>query len=348
MSDNRPIAYVEDDITYYRASGSGSCLLAIVAAKAGYKPDRNSKTEGILMSAAKEGNLHEGAIVDELIETYGWKVWGDQELLELKVLPRVFIRGHIDGYCKPKRARNDRLVEIKTMSKDRFKKWMASGDTVKERLLTTDFLKYGWQISIYMHAANLPAMYVVKNRDSGELDIGELPTPPISMKEIRKKIIEAEMWSKKGELPPCEAGSGEKWFCPYPYLHDIEDSGGAFQDEPQLELTPVSSITDVLVASIAERFFDLKKQTALLSALDNERKDVGKKLVDAMGGRDSAKKIVAGKYEISRSDRESSSVNEAEFIKQLGVSKEVFDAAKENATKKSPFSVLTVKKIGDK
>jgi len=58
--------------------------------------------------------------------------------------------------------------------------------------------------------------------------------------------------------------------------------------------------------------------------------------------------MTAGKYEISRSDRESSSVNEDEFIKHLGVSKEVFDTAKENATSKSPFSVLTVKKIGDK
>ncbi len=300
------------------------------------------------MSAAKEGNLHEGAIVDELVKTYGWKVWGDQDLLELKVLPKVFVRGHIDGYCKPKRARNARLVEIKTMSKDRFKKWMASGDTPRERLLTVDFLKYGWQISAYMYAANLPAMYVVKNRDSGVLDIGEIPTPPIPMKEIRKKIIEAEMWSKKGELPACDAGSGEKWFCPYPYLHDIEDSGGTFSDEPQIEMEPVSSITEILVASIAERYFDLKKQTALLKALDDERKDVGKKLTEAMGGRGSASKMTAGKYEISRSDRESSSVNEDEFIKHLGVSKEVFDTAKENATSKSPFSVLTVKKIGDK
>ena len=81
MGDDRPISYREEGISYYRASGSGSCLRAIVAAGLGYKGERTAFTENVMMSAAKESNLHEGAIVDELKNTYGWRIYGSQELV---------------------------------------------------------------------------------------------------------------------------------------------------------------------------------------------------------------------------------------------------------------------------
>ena len=345
MADNRPIAYVEDGVSYYRASGTGGCLLAVVAAKNGYEAKRNQKTQDILMSAAKEGNLHEGAIVEELKDTYRWRVWGGQELVELQILPKVIIRGHIDGFCKPPRIRKTRLVEIKTMSKDRFKKWMASGDTARERLLTEDFKKYGWQISQYMHAYNMTAMYVVKNRDSGVLDIEWIELPLVDLKTIRAKIIAVEMWSKKGEMPECEGASGERWFCEYPYLHDVTPFPG---NEPDNEKEVVGDISEVLVNSIAEHYYETAKKTAYLKALDDERKDIGQKLIEAMGGVNQEKVRVSGEYEIKRTDSFSSKLDTKELANELGITVEDYDALLERHKVKTPHSYVSVKKIGDK
>lgn len=319
--------------------------MAVVAAKMGYKGKRNQKTQDMLMTAAKEGNLHEGAIVEELKNTYKWRVWGGQELVELQIIPKVIIRGHIDGFCKPPRIRKTRLVEIKTMSKDRFKKWMASGETSRERLLSPDFKKYAWQISDYMHAYKMTAMYVVKNRDSGELDIGWIETPPIDLKTIRAKVISVEMWAKRGEMPECEAESGERWFCEYPYLHDITPFPG---NEPENEKEVVGDISEVLVNSIAEHYYETAKKTAYLNALDDERKEIGQKLIEAMGGVDMPKVQVFGEYEIKRTDSSSSKLDTKGLANELGITVEDYDALLDRHKVKKPHSYVSVKKIGDK
>ena len=90
ISDNRASAYREGDISIYRASAIGSCTKALVAAMLGYKEDRPAFTHNILTNAAKEGNLHEDAIVAELQDTYGWRVWASQDIVEEQV---IVIRG---------------------------------------------------------------------------------------------------------------------------------------------------------------------------------------------------------------------------------------------------------------
>lgn len=347
MSDDRSIAYRENDTSIYRASGAGSCITALVAAMLGYKEDRSTFTHDILMNAAKEGNLHEGAIVEELKRDYGWRVYGGQDVVEVKVIPRVFVRGHIDGLCIPKGMRNERLLEIKTMSRDRFKKWKALGDNVRERLLSDDFYKYGWQISAYMYAHDgMPAMYVVKNRDSGELMIEEIKLPPVSWKQIRTKIIQAEMWRKRGELPDCEGSSGEKFFCPYPYLHNDV----TFGDEPEDEDAPVDDVTLTLIAGMAERYADLAGQVKLLKPLDSERKDVGVRLIEAMGGKDGTKKVVAGGYSVTRSggatvDRKATNAAVAEA---LGIELEAYEQTIADNEKKRTYVYPRVTKLADK
>lgn len=347
MSDDRPIAYREDNTSIYRASGSGSCLNALVAAMLGYKEDRSKFTHDILMNAAKEGNLHEGAIIDELKKDYGWRVYGGQDVVEDKIIPRVFIRGHIDGLCIPKGMRNERLLEVKTMSKDRFKKWKAIGDTVRERLLSDEFLKYGWQISSYMHAYdNIPAMYVVKNRDSGELMIEEIKLPPVPFKEIRKKIIEAEMWRKKGELPGCYGSSGEKFFCPFPYLHD----DNLFGDEPEDEDAPIDNATIALIAGMAENYADLASQVKLMKPLDEERKGVGKRLIEVMGGPEGTKKVVAGGYSVTRvpgAYADKTATNRA-MAKELDMTLDEYEQLLKKHEKKRSYVYARVTKLGDK
>ncbi len=347
MGDDRSIAYRENNTSIYRASGSGSCLTALVAAMMGYKEDRSKFTHDILMNAAKEGNLHEGAIVEELKRDYGWRIYGGQDIVEDKIIPRVFIRGHIDGICLPKGMRNERLLEIKTMSKDRFKKWKAIGDNARERLLTDEFMKYGWQISAYMHAYdNIPAMYVVKNRDSGELDIDEIKLPPVPFKEIRKKIIEAEMWRKKGELPPCHGTSGERFFCPFPYLHEDQ----LFGDEPDDEGAPVDNATLTLIAGMAENYADLAGQVKLMKPLDEERKGIGKRLLEAMGGENGMKKVVAGGFSVSRvpgAYADKIATNRA-VAEELEMTLDEYEKLLKKHEKKRSYAYARVTKLGDK
>ena len=106
MGDDRAIAYQEDDVSVYRASGLGSCVTALVAAKAGHEKARSEYSEKILVDAAREGNLHEGSVIHTLKTEHGWRIEGSQDLMEMKILgSRVIIRGHIDGFARPKGTR---------------------------------------------------------------------------------------------------------------------------------------------------------------------------------------------------------------------------------------------------
>lgn len=345
MSDNRPIAYQEGRTSIYRGSSVGACETALVAAKLGHEEARSEYASNILTSAAREGNMHEGSIIDTLVNEYGWRVDGSQDLMELQVIPHVIIRGHVDGLCKPKGMRKQRLLEVKTMSDSVFKQWMRYGDNATERLSTDRFAKYAWQISAYMAHYNLPAMYVVKNRNSGVLDISEIKTPIISFKEIRAKILRVERTWKRGVLPDCGATSDDQFFCPYPYLHE---NSSPFGDEPISEPDPVNDATEALLEGMAEHYHDLAKQTGLLKPLDDERKDVGKKIVDTMGGRDTPKKRVVGQWQISRTDSSTNRTDNDAVAVALGVDLERYEAILKSCKKKYEFSYVKVTKIGDK
>ena len=345
MADNRSIAYQEGDLSIYRASGSGSCLTALVAAKLGYEEARTKYVADILNNAAREGNLHEDSVVNTLKEEHGWRAWGSQDIMEHQVIPRVFVRGHIDGFCKPPKAQKDRLLEVKTMSKDRFKKWMSLGANARTRLLSDEFESYAYQISWYMIHYNMSAMYVVKNRDSGLLDISEIKTPPIDLKTLKKKIIAAEMWFKRGELPPCETEGGSKFFCPFPYLHTDESP---FRDEPDVEAPPFESAQMAIIEEMAKHYVDLQKKVGLLKPYDEERKEVGKKLIEAMGGVDGPQKMVAGEYSVSRVDNTRSYVDNQAVADALGLDVDAYKTLldKHKTTKKYPYPKIT--KLGDK
>jgi len=334
LSDDRAISYTEGDRQIYRASGAGSCLTALVAAGLGYEETPGEFQAKTLNTAAAEGNLHEGAIVDWLIDE-GWRIETRQQEVEVQVIPGVFIRGHTDGMGKPPRKQKNRLIEIKTMSSDRFKRWKASGSDVRARLVTDEWYRYGVQISAYMHALDYPVtMYVVKDRNSGAMDIQEMTLPPVEWREIKKRIIKAEMWRKKGELPPCEAASGTRFFCPFPYLHNGEEFGA----EPEEDEPVVDSATATAVAAFAERYDDLRGQVSRLKPLDNERKEVGRNLVAAMGGEHGPKSMIAGRWKVTRVEVTNERVDARSVAEELGMSYEDYQALLERNKKPSPYS----------
>ncbi len=69
--DSRPICYWETDsdenrTLVIRASASGSCTRALVAAALGYEEHRYQRADDIMMKAAGEGMLHEQSVLDRL------------------------------------------------------------------------------------------------------------------------------------------------------------------------------------------------------------------------------------------------------------------------------------------
>ena len=209
MSDNRPSVYVEGNRTVFRASALGGCLRALVAARLGYEPLPFDEAAELRMG---EGNLHEPVIV-QWLEGEGWTVTDQQKEIELTVGDLV-VRGHIDGNARL--TGPTRLLEIKAMGQEPFKRWVTDRFESNQR--------YAWQVSTYMHALGLPGLFVVKNRNSGAVDVFELDEPPIPLAKIKARVAQVEAIARRGDFPECD--TEYTWNCPYRFLHDQHDAAG--------------------------------------------------------------------------------------------------------------------------
>lgn len=343
MSDDRPIVYREGNRTYFRASGGGSCVRALVAAALGYEPSRSNYAGGILEDAAREGNLHEGAVLEYLREM-GHTIDESQTLLEARIVGRCYVRGHIDGRGRPPGTRKDRGYEIKSMSKARFQRWESYG-TMLDALRSDEFAKYGWQVSIYMHITGLPFVYVVKNRDSGKVRVEELTKLPVPIEQIKAKVKEVEKWRVKGTLPPCDTTEG-KFFCAYPYLH--EDDLGVENEAGEV----VDDLDTAFLLPMLDRRAELTETIRRGEVADAERKDLNKKIVQTVGGVGVKRQV--GKWGITVSERESRGRLSAHLLHEVisgmgyeGDLSQLEDAIKKS-TKGSKYVRLDVRDKGDK
>jgi len=207
--ENRPIAYInKDGRPTYRMSAAGVCPIALGAARLGYKP---LNAPDFLMRAAREGKRHEPWVIEDL-KSEGWEITDRQKEVVIRK-PALVLEGHIDG--KAQKNGEQRLLEIKTMSKARFESFVRYG------LKTEEFYTYAAQITVYHNAVKLPILYVVKCRDNGEIKILPLNGPPLDFDEIYKKFIRIERYARKGQLPNmdgCKRGSFEEFICQYKHI----------------------------------------------------------------------------------------------------------------------------------
>jgi hypothetical protein len=215
LGDNRPSVYLEGENVIYRASSLGSCVKYLVASSLGYEDQRGAKWDDLLERSAEEGNLHEDAVIAKLKTTEQVDVLHQQDEIQVQVIPKVFIRGHCEGVLNYPDRPNE-LLEIKSMSTKQFAKWQNHQFGAFER--------YAWQISCYMQAfPDYDVRYIVKRREDGYMVELTIPAhePPIPLSVIRKKVLIAEKYRRKGQLPPCDIAN--QWGCPVWYLHDEEE-----------------------------------------------------------------------------------------------------------------------------
>ncbi len=276
-----PTVHMDGNIMVVRASGSGSCVRAL-SAYGRYEEVVSIQRQDLLERTSKEGHLHETPVVDYLREQ-GYDVSQAQDVVTLEVIKgRVEIRGHIDGSI-PK----THLVEVKTMSKSRFDEWQRHG--------LSAFVKYQWQLSCYWYAQanqwgvsadDMQAVYAVKRRDDGLIDVRIIERPPISFQDIRKKMVQVYAHRKAKTLPDCDITGNEQFWCPFPFLHEEDVVDMDLPDEAVLAIEELAVEYDEqrLIAKVGEE-------------ADERKKEIGKEILKLMDGRDKAE--VAG-FKISR------------------------------------------------
>jgi hypothetical protein len=183
VADERPIVYLEAGRPVYRASASGYCRRMLGAARLGYVPKPDSE---YLLLAAREGQRHEEWIVEDLVRE-GWQVFQRQKEIEVD-LGALVVRGHVDGVA----ARGKRelyVLEIKTMSRWMFGQLRREGISYKHRC----------QMAVYSRALGLPALYVVKCRDTGETE--RYVVNDLDFREVEERLLEVELAALKDRLP---------------------------------------------------------------------------------------------------------------------------------------------------
>ena len=276
-----PTVHMDGDIMVVRASGSGSCVRAL-SAYGRYDEVVSIQRQDLLERTSKEGQLHETPVVEYLIRE-GYEVSQAQNVVSLEVIKgRVEIRGHIDGSI-PK----THLVEVKTMSKSRFDEWQRHG--------LSAFVKYQWQLSSYWYAQanqwgisadDMQAVYAVKRRDDGLIDVRIIERPPISFQDIRKKMVQVYAHRKAKTLPACDITGNEQFWCPFPFLHEEDVIDMDLPDEAVL------AIEELVVKYDEWRDIENTGKDAA-----EKKKAIGKEILDLMDGRDKAD--VAG-FKITR------------------------------------------------
>lgn len=173
----------------------------------------------------EEGNLHEGAVIERLREQ-GWIISRQQEELNKELTGfGVVVQTHPDGIIQwPHRDKDSGiaiesdsplLLEVKSMGDASFKDWKNRGWSNPGLMQ-----KYKWQVSVGMNILNMPLMFVVKNRNSGEMDTDFVRLPFYTWAEIVARITLVEIAAKNDDLP--ELCDWRMYPCPWNYLHEEE------------------------------------------------------------------------------------------------------------------------------
>ena len=189
------------DKMQFRMSGAGKCPRALSAELLGYSCEPFPKW---LEETAEEGKWHEERIIDELeqgkiaIPGYGKiivLVVSRQQEQRLEYDSFVLI-GHNEGRAIYADLPSW-LLEIKSMSRFEFARWMKEG--------FVGFPNYLDQVTCYFEATGCKeCLYIVKNRDTGYRDVRIIKKLDNYFETIILRLTSVVESVAKGELYPAE------------------------------------------------------------------------------------------------------------------------------------------------
>ena len=225
MADNRPVAYWEDDVAVFRASGLDTCEKALAALLMDYAPTPPPK---FLAEAFTFGQEHEAPVIANWLEQHpDWELVSAQDVIEYRVARNIIIRGHTDGRIKNLETGEERVLEVKTLGTSLFKAW-------RRGKLYNQLPSYGYQAKLYLSATGLHTMqYVVLDKatflSAGRYDVYDETITADSLflpdvQPILDKLERAYKAARAGTLPDDLVCSTSK-LCPVSYLHDAVGFG---------------------------------------------------------------------------------------------------------------------------
>lgn len=247
----------------YRASSIGYCPLALYYDRQGVD---HEPTPEWLQKAFDEGIDNEQRILDMLYsKTPLWKLYTVEELknrgyqmgdvtgdpsgndyssqvrVEIPVGNVGVVRGHVDGVAYiwlsgHKRYWETRGVEAKAFGNSLWGLYKRKG--------LAGFPKYQWQVSVLMHGLGLPFLFVVGRKDDAgvvqEIDIEEVDEPPVSLGQIKGRVLGLEARLGSGNEPKCDIPF--MYPCPFYQLHEQE--AGLEQGVDDVKLILLDSLAD--------------------------------------------------------------------------------------------------------
>lgn len=300
MSDDRANVYFDPDINawVYRASALGNCVRALVASAMEYDEAHSQQTAEMLQRTADEGNTHEKAMREKLVET-GHVLAGEQQEVTIPIVKgKIYVRGHLDDIVlSGPLVTRPSIWEAKSLSVGAYKEWMAKGKDRKPKRFAVN-QKKAYQISTYMHAyPDHDVLYQSKQRDGGIVDtlIIEAGNPPVPFKDVRKKILTADTWRRKGMLPPCDITN--QWGCPFFYLHE----------EQVLEEDNASEEDTEALRELVRQHYEYRLVEKAGEEAEGKRKELAPEILGLMSGHKSRdigdfKVSVVGPYEQSKTN----------------------------------------------
>lgn len=272
QGDDRPPVYVEYqpaadlDLVVYRASALGQCSSSLLEFR--YGDNIPSPHPQWLLDRFTAGKRNESVILQKFYDPKWGRPWksmgGGQLEVELPVGEGIVVRGHLDDVCQRVPAINDtvtspvgekRVVEAKKFGPSYMKDW-------NERGLSA-FPLYEFQLSIYMWATGMPAVFVVgesqpdpDHPDDRSMDKVEkihvlmVDEPPVSMGAIKLKVAKIEAMYQQGKrFEKCDR---EMYPCQWYYLlHDVE---------PAADVKVVEDVELDVAASLYRRGLDLEAE----------------------------------------------------------------------------------------
>lgn len=289
VQDRQPVAWHEQrsdkQIIVVSASAYGACLRGLCANLCGFDP---RPPDDVVQMRMDEGNLHEPDIIARVEKEEGWRALDvtdaveqmrgrgryaeiettghavGQLTVEYEVLPGLLVaRGHVDAVAV--KGFTARVQEDKAVATDIFTGWTKKHDWDH----SPQFQKYAVQLSLYMLALDLPALFAVKNRNTGEIDVTLWDEPIVPVNKLRAKALQIVAGAKHGAIPNCDREP--EWGCFFRYLHVEGDE----KKSPELD-------EDALV-ELAE----LHNEWTVLRAREKEsearRKDIQKRVYELVG-----------------------------------------------------------------
>ena len=192
-------------------SKAGQCARTMAAQRMNRVPPEVPSERLIL--AAREGSRHEVWIKED-IEDLGYMSTSKNKTIRCEPCGRDGIHveseygniqyvGHMDDVVIDVEKQQAVLGEYKALGRFQVERILRAGLQAHQT--------YHTQISLYAHMSGYAqAIWVVKNRDTGELQLVELPKdePLLDIAVVTERIQNILISAEKGELPECDVPEG--------------------------------------------------------------------------------------------------------------------------------------------